>query len=120
MEIEFQKKWDNFLIQLNHRFGQMLDVQAILFLIGLQELGLNMEKLTKDQKLDVMHIAICTLLEPYGFYEYEGRDRDDWPHWKATAKLPRLNQLEQEKLVKKSILEYFEERNEELFQASNN
>lgn len=110
MEIEFQKKWDELLRALKKRFEQDLDTQAILFLIGLQELGLTVNKLSKDQKLDVMHIAVCTLLEPYGFYEYEGRDRDDWPHWKAVKKLPRLNKLEQEGLMKKAILEYFEEQ----------
>jgi hypothetical protein len=110
MEIEFQKKWDEMIRLFNKRFQQDMDTQAILFLIGLQELGLKVEKLSKDQKLDVMHIAVCTLLEPYGFYEYEGRDRDDWPHWKSLQKLPRLNQKEQETLIKKSILEYFEER----------
>lgn len=108
MEIEFQKKWDSLVLKLNDRFNDDLDVQAILFLIGLQELGLKVEKLSKDQKLDVMHIAVCALLEPYGYYEYEGRDKDDWPHWKATKKLPKLNNKEQEYLIKSSIVDYFE------------
>ena len=33
------------------RFGGGLDLQAVLFLIGLQELGLGYQKLKKDQKL---------------------------------------------------------------------
>lgn len=81
----------------------------MLFLIGLQELGMKTEKLSKDQKLDVMHIAVCTLLESYGFYEYEGRDRDGWPHWKAVKSLPPLDQAQQEQLMKKAIVEYWEE-----------
>ena len=104
-----RKKWDELIRKLNQRFEADMDTQAILFVNGLQELGINVDKLSKDQKLDVMHIAVCTLLEPYGFYEYEGRDRDDWPHWKPMQKLPRLDQQEQEMLIKKSILEYFEE-----------
>ena len=85
MDIEFQKKWKDLNDKMVLRFGENLDVQAILFIIGLQELGKNIDKLTKDQKLEVMHIAVCTLLEPYGYYDYDGRDKDDWPHWKANG-----------------------------------
>ena len=106
MEIEFQKKWDELLKKLNKRFDQDLDVQSILYIIGLQELGQNVEKLTKDQKVEVMHIAVCALLEPHGFYSYEGRDKDGWPHWKTVNELPRLNNSEQEQLIKEGILEY--------------
>lgn len=108
MEIEFQKRWDELQRKINHRFNQDLDVQAILFIIGLQELGQKVESLTKNQKVDVMHIAVCTLLEPYGYYKYEGRDKDGWPHWEALEELPRLNNQEQEQLIKQGIIEYLE------------
>lgn len=108
MEIEFQKKWDQLIVKVNERFGQDLDVQAILFIIGLQELGQRIEKLSKDQKVDVMHIAVCVLLEPYGYYSYMGRDQDGWPHWKAEKKLPRLNRHDQEQLIKQGIIDYLE------------
>ena len=106
MEIEFQKKWDSLFQRLKKRFDEGLDIQAILFIIGLQELGVPVEKLTKDQKVDVIHIAICALLEPYGYYSFEGRDRDGWPHWKLEKKLPQLNSLEQERLIKEGIIDY--------------
>ncbi len=108
MEIEFQKRWDNLQRKVNERFGQEMDVQAILFIIGLQELGQNIEKLTKDQKVEVMHIAVCALLEPYGYYEYEGRDQDGWPHWNFKEELPRLSNSDQEHLIKQGIVEYLE------------
>lgn len=107
MDIEFQKKWDELSRKLERRFGEMLDVQAILFIIGLQELGLNFDRLSKDKKLEVMHVAVCTLLEPYGYYSFEGRDKDDWPHWAINKKLPALNAGEQERLMKESIIDYF-------------
>ena len=107
MEIDLQIKWDALMQKMNKRFGEVIDVQAILFIIGLQELGKKVEKLSKDQKLDVMHVAVCTLLEPYGYYEYDGRDKEEWPHWKAIKNLPNLNTPEQEQLIKQSIIEYF-------------
>lgn len=107
-EQENDAKWEKLMKALEPKFGGELDMQAILFIIGVQELGHGFRKLTKDQKLDVMHIAICTLLEPYGFYEYEGRDADNWPHWKATAKLPHLKPAQQHKLMQEAVIEYFE------------
>ena len=56
-----------------------------------------------------MHVAICTLMEPYGYYSFIGRDQEGWPHWDLEKKLPSLNELEQERLIKEGIITYFEE-----------
>src|SRR5690606_39403150 len=63
--------------------GEELDLDAIIFLVGVQELGMGFRKFKKDEKVNLMHIAICRVLEPYGYYEYEGRDADGWPHYKV-------------------------------------
>lgn len=104
---EFKLRWQKVKDITKDRFGEEIDLQAMLFIIGLQELAHGYRKLTKDQKVDVLHVAICTLLAPYGYYKYEGRDEDDWPHWSSTAKLPHLKQLEQEKLMREAIITYF-------------
>src|SRR5690606_39672630 len=57
MEIEFQKKWDDLKRRLDQRFEDDLDVQAILFLIGLQELGKKVEKLSKDQRSEERRVG---------------------------------------------------------------
>lgn len=93
--------------KLKERFEGDLDYDSILFLIGLQELGKPFKKYKKDEKLEVMHIAICTLLEPFGFYEYMGKDDDGWPHWKIKENLPFLDAKQQNKLIIDSIVDYF-------------
>lgn len=108
MEDSFQIKWNKTVKSLEQRFGQDIDLQAILFLIGLQELGLGYSKLNKNQKLDVMHIAVCALLSQWGYYTFSGHDKDGWPHWQATEKLPHLTPKEQNKLIKEAIVEYFD------------
>ena len=108
MEDSFQIKWNKTVKFLEQRFGQDIDLQAILFLIGLQELGLGYSKLNKNQKLDVMHIAVCALLSQWGYYTFSGHDKDGWPHWQATEKLPHLAPKEQNKLIKEAIVEYFD------------
>ena len=55
-----------------------------------------------------MHIAICKVLSLSGFYELESLDEAGWPHWKLAKALPRFDLLEQEKLLKMHVIEYFE------------
>ena len=105
METEFE--YQNVLKKISKQFVDEIDIQGLLFIIGLQELGKGKVKLSKNEKLDVMHIAICTLLSPYGYYEFEGLDKDGWPHWKTTEKLPPLKPAQQQEIIKQAIVEYF-------------
>jgi hypothetical protein len=107
MDENLEKDWEIILAKLNEQFGQDLDMQGVLFLIGVQELGKGFRKFKKDEKVDVMHIAICTLLEPYGYYVYDGMDTEGWPHWKVNEKLPPLKPVQQGRLVKQAITDYF-------------
>jgi len=94
---------------LIERFGKKPDMETILFLIGIQEFGDIKEKFTKEQKQDLMHIAVCSLLAPSGYYELEGIDKDGWPHFKQLKPLPVLSPIEQENFIKDHVLLYFEQ-----------
>lgn len=99
--------WEILQQKLKERFDSEMDYDTILFLIGLQELGKPFRKYKKDEKLEVMHVAICTLLEPFGFYEYAGKDEEGWPHWELKENLPFLDTKQQNKLIIDSIIDYF-------------
>ncbi|MGC4231523.1 MAG: hypothetical protein QM594_00800 [Niabella sp.] len=105
---DLQVRWWTLEAKLVERFGKKPDMETILFLIGIQELGVK-EKFTKEQKQDLMHIAICRLLTPSGYYELEGVDKDGWPHYKQLKPMPDLNPFEQENFLKDHVLLYFEE-----------
>lgn len=105
----FEEQWKDLEEKIAVQFGGDLDVQGILFLIGVQELGKGAQKFTKDQKLDVIHIAICRVLEPFGFYKLTHSDQDGWPHYESLKPLPNLKPGEQLKLMKQAILDYFGE-----------
>ena len=108
-DFEFQIKWVEVLSYLETTIGKRpVDLNAVLFLIGIEELGKGAAEFTKEQKQDLMHIAICKVLSLSGFYRLGGLDEEGWPHWKLIKKLPRFDLLEQEKLLKLSIIEYFE------------
>jgi hypothetical protein len=102
-----EQEWNNVLKTIEKHYKTEPNLEAVLLLIGIQELGKIPAKLSKDQKLDIMHIAVCKLLEPYGFYEYKGKDNDGWPHWERTQKLPAINPAEQQELLKQCIIDYF-------------
>ena len=84
------------------------DMNALLFLIGVQELG-RWRSFTKEEKQDLMHIAVCRLLTYEGHYEFVGRDDDGWPHYKLVAKIPPRSLAEQERLLKRHVVTYFGE-----------
>ena len=107
--LDLQQRWWNLEAKLVERFGKKPDMEAILFLVGIQELGEIREKFTKEQKQDLMHVAVCSLFAPSGYYELESVDVDGWPHFKQLKPMPDMQPVEQENFLKDHILLYFEE-----------
>lgn len=106
---DLQQRWWDLEARLVERFGKKPDMDAILFLIGIQETGFVTEKITKEQKQDLMHVAVCSILLPSGYYELEGKDADGWPHFRQLKALPDMPLHEQESFLKDHVLFYFEE-----------
>jgi len=109
MDYVFEQNWKILIEKLEERFGEDLSVEAILFLIGVQELGQGSRRFKKDEKMNLMHIAICRVLEPYGYYRYSHLDDERWPHYELIKPLPNLQDKDQKELLRRAILEYFEE-----------
>jgi len=108
-DLEQELKWQALLEKLEKIVGKRpADLKSVLFLIGVQELGKGIKEFSKEEKRDLMHIAICKVLSFSGFYELEGLDETGWPHWRIKKKLPHFDVLEQEKLLKMHVIEYFE------------
>lgn len=108
MDFQIELKYQETLRKLESIFGEGMDEQIVLFLIGVQELGKGHKNFSKDEKMNLMHVAVCTLLEPYGYYRFDGRDHDGWPHFETLKKLPPLEKKEQKELIKIAIVNYFE------------
>ncbi len=108
MQDDLQSRWWALEAKLIERFGKKPDTETVLFLIGIQEFGGSQEKFTKEQKQDLMHVAVCSLLMQSGYYEIEGYDVDNWPHFKQLKELPVMDMIQQESFLKDHILLYFE------------
>ena len=101
-----EQEWRDVQKVLFRRFGKSPDLQSIIFIIGHRELGKNLVKLTKEQKQDIMHIGVCTLLQKAGYYKFLYHDEDGWPHFERVRGMPRLESTEQENLLKTQIIDY--------------
>ncbi len=109
---QLKERWESVVTILSNKFaaGEDLDLDGVIYIIGLQELGKPHLEFQKDEKINLMHIAICRLLEPYGYYEFEYFDSEGWPHYIVKEELPALKAGEQSILMKEAIVNYFIEK----------
>ncbi len=108
-DLDLERQWNKLLAELEIILEKKpKDLNGVLFIVGMQELGKGARRFSKEEKQDLMHIAICKVLSLSGYYELEGLDAEGWPHWKLVKKLPHFDLLDQEKLLKMHVLEYFE------------
>ena len=107
MDYAFERDWQTLVKRMMDRFGEEPDVTSMVFAVGLQEAGQGAKRYKKDDKMDLMHVGVCTLLEPLGYYVREGVDGDGWPHFSSGEPLPPLTSDEQEVMMKRALVDYF-------------
>lgn len=108
-EKHIHESWDKLLNQLHMLVGKRpADLNAVLFLIGVQELGKGPIRFSKEAKQDLMHIAVCRVLSSSGYYTFEGLDKDGWPQWTLVKPIPYGDLLAQENFLKEHIIQYFQ------------
>lgn len=107
-EKSFLLRWYEVRKRVKNEFGQNPDINAMLFLIGMNEVGMVKEKWEKEEKQDLMHIAICKLFSSDGYFKFIGNDKDGWPQYKPLKSFPNILLKEQEDLLKRKMVEYFE------------
>jgi hypothetical protein len=105
---DIQKNWAELLDNLSESFGEVDDLKQVIFLVGVQELGQGYRTFSKDEKMDLMHIAVCRLLSDRGYYKYIGKDDDGWPHYEIDQPMPELSESEKEIMMKEAVLRYFD------------
>ncbi len=110
-ELNDQEKarWYQIVFDLKKQFGKKPDMNGLLFIIGVQELGV-LREFNKQEKLELMHIATAKLLSYQGYYAFEKTDSDGWPHYTLIQTPPYLDLTTQEELLKRLVIQYFEEQ----------
>ncbi|MEM9820180.1 MAG: hypothetical protein AAF985_03885 [Bacteroidota bacterium] len=106
-ELDFEWLKVRHLVKDSMNRASLPDLNGVLFLVGIQELGRWKAQFTKEEKQDLMHIAVCRLLSYDGYYEFVGRDDEGWPHYKALKSLKIKGVKVQERLLKEKLVQYF-------------
>ncbi|AWU39885.1 hypothetical protein DM808_01770 [Blattabacterium punctulatus] len=111
---EFHMNWNKVILYIRNNFyirGEINPI-GIIYLIGIQVLGKGKNRfLKKEDKINILHIAICRILEPFGYYVFIGRDREGWPHYLLKKNYSFLKKEEKYFLIKKAIIRYMIEEN---------
>ncbi len=103
---ETNKKWTALIKRLEKNFQTELSLKGLLYLIGVQELNMGIQEFEKEEKVDILHIAVCKILVPFGYYRFEKVDAEGWPHYIELKAIKNLTETEQEVLIKKAIIKY--------------
>ena len=101
-------RWIDLQKILIEQLEKRSDLQSILYLIGVDELGRGIQTFTKEEKQDLIHLGICKVLSYSGYYAHVGTDADGWHHYEALMAVPQLSVLEQEHLLKAHVIHHFE------------
>ena len=59
-----------------------------------------------EEKLDILHVAVCKILTPFGFYKFDRVDEDGWPHCIELKALKTLDEKKQGLLMKEAIIKH--------------
>jgi hypothetical protein len=110
---EFDFEWLQVRHLVKDKFNRdaLPNLNGILFLIGVQELGRWKTEFTKEEKQDLMHIAVCRLLSYDGYYEFKGRDAAGWPHWEVLKPCRMKGVNERGELLERKASQDFKELN---------
>tara|TARA_Y100000766_G_C18869951_1_gene587717 strand:+ start:203 stop:526 length:324 start_codon:yes stop_codon:yes gene_type:complete len=101
-----EKNWEKLVTRLEDEFNQEITLKGLLYLIGIQELNFGVKKFDRHEKINVIHVAICKILTPFGFYKFRKIDEDGWPHYTELKAIKNLTEKEQENLMKEAVLKY--------------
>jgi len=103
---DLEKKWSLLIQRLEKQFEYEITLKGVLYVIGLQELNMPEKSFSKEEKVDVLHVATCKILSTFGYYKFTSVDKDGWPHYEEVKALKNLSESEQEKLIKEGIIRY--------------
>ncbi len=108
-ELDFEWLRVQHIVKDSMRRDTLPDLNTVLLLIGIQELGRWKKSFSKEEKQDLMHIAVCRLLGYDDYFEFVGRDEDGWPHWRQVREMSSQPVVEQERMLKIHAVRYFKE-----------
>jgi hypothetical protein len=99
--------WIELCERLSLMFGIHVDLNGVLFLVGIRERGLTFQQFTKEEKLNLINLGSCTLYKEMGLTEITGYDAEGWPLFQQKALSPEIPEERKQKTLQDCALRYF-------------
>jgi hypothetical protein len=85
------------------------NLDTVLFLIGIQEIGKINTDYSKEDKLGITTLGMCVVLSQDGYFKQDGFDKSGWPIWKELKPFTPKDDIEEQNIFKNLVLLYFEQ-----------
>jgi hypothetical protein len=99
--------WKDLCERLTVMFGIDVDLNGVLFLVGIRERGLTFQKFTKEEKLNLINLGSCTLYKEMGLVELNGIDQEGWPVFRQKTPIPAIEEELKLKTLQDCAIRYF-------------
>lgn len=101
------QNWNELCDRLGDMFGMDVDLNGVLYLIGVRERGWILRKFTKYEKWSLINLGSCILYKEIGMVEDLGTDRDGWPMFREKTVLTNWTEERKQKTLQDCALRYF-------------
>lgn len=99
--------WTELCDHLGKQFNIDIDLNGVLFLIGIRERGLTFQPFSKEEKMSLIHLGSCILFLEMGLTEKTGIDKDGWPVFTQKSLAPVIPEERKNKILQDCALRYF-------------
>jgi hypothetical protein len=101
------ENWTDLCEKLGELFGIDVDLNGVLFLVGIRERGLLFQKFSKEEKLNLINLGSCILYQEMGLITLCGKDEDGWPVFHQNALAPLIPEELKLKTLQNCAIRYF-------------
>lgn len=101
------QNWLELCDRLESMFGIKVDLNGVLYLVGIRERGLVFQEYSKEEKFSLINLGSCTLYLEMGLTEITGTDKDGWPIFRQKAVLPEYPEERKQKILEDCAVKYF-------------
>jgi hypothetical protein len=100
--------WKELCEHLGNQFDIDVDLNGVLFLVGIRERGLTFQPFTKEEKMSLINLGSCTLYQEMGLTEKTGIDEEGWPVFKQKTLAPVIPEERKHKVLQDCAVRYFQ------------
>lgn len=106
-EIDFNWLKIQHFVKSKFKTDSLPKLDTVLFIIGVQELGVIRDNLTHEEKLGITTLGTITVLSREKYFEKKSIDEDGWPIYNQLKPYNPLSETERQNQLKVLINRYF-------------